>query len=224
MADVTTQLQFAARRQITKVCTGRHAATSPSARIIPFTFITARDITQALSMEPRHCGQLDVGTLLSHMLPRYGSYIAPCSFADCGLPPAPASTVETSWPRCLLIAPETTQEDTSNTGQPQARDMVAFPLEFEIPSRVENRHHVDAQSSVRYRMVGRQLYSRNHFTAELLLQDSTYLYDDTRNYGRLSRAGEESLITVPRRDTIFVLYNRVSDNSVSKHHAITAMF
>ena len=99
---------------------------------------------------------------------------------------------------------------------------VVCPLEFSISSR-SNR--AEDPQSVRYRLVGRQLYHtrRQHFTIQLHHENAMFLYDDMLNDSCLADVGEASMLTIPTPETTFLVYTRISDHSVSfcKHSNTT---
>lgn len=121
-------------------------------------------------------------------------------------------TIQTTWPQVLRLIPET-RADTPEIFE--SRHPVKFPLEWMLESSGEGQ---DAgQSYVCYRLVGRIHFKNAHFTAQIHIGDSAYLYDsiefrdDPKELlGKLTRIAEQSVLEAPSREVSLVIYHRTS--------------
>lgn len=220
-------MKFAIQHKTIGSCSVGHIRTTFEGNSIPFITLTDHSIRYAAAIAGES-SSLDLGIVLSHLIARHtedtisghnsGTPLAdipldPCTIGGCINTTTTLVAIETLWPKVLHIVPETNGE-TSEAFAQRSNGPLSLPIQFEISSH--STHTKKPPGHIRYRMVGRQLYHPHskHFTAELLLQDTTYSYDDLRNHGRLQWAGDETVITTPNINTTFVVYNRISPEYV----------
>ncbi|KAJ3557349.1 hypothetical protein NM688_g1521 [Phlebia brevispora] len=160
----------------------------------------------------------------------------PCHNAEC----SSASSVKhicTSWPQTLLIIPES-RSDSEEAFERRELPLVKLPLEFEIQSigsttRSSKTISSEAGSSldpvkvpninadpVRYRLIGRILYNasevQSHYTAELVISDEAYKYNNLEDNGMLSEIGAAGdIASIPDRHVSLVAYHRISKSKMT---------
>lgn len=153
-----------------------------------------------------------------------------CSAVKCTLS-SDVCTIKTTWPRTLFVIPET-RGDTKDAFKKRKPPPVQLPLEFTIRSysavhgseldkknEITTIHPSDAPAKmVQYRLIGRALYNatkiKSHYTAEFVIGDSLYMYNDLENGGLFSNAGVASSLKKSGRHITLVAYHRVSDANV----------
>ncbi|EMD39282.1 hypothetical protein CERSUDRAFT_122698 [Gelatoporia subvermispora B] len=119
--------------------------------------------------------------------------------------------IRTAWPQTLRILPET-HADTPETYA--HRDPVKFPLSWSIKGL---RSLGDQSTDVTYLLVGRVLYRNRHFTAQMRLSNSAFLYDSVKNGGRLTSIGDDAMLQQPTSEVSLALYHRVLGAYVTEH-------
>lgn len=137
---------------------------------------------------PRTRGGLD-GTTLLHDNPAI-----PCSSEACKHL-ASVISISTHWPLVLHIKPSDSKP-------------LSNPTAFEI--------HCTYGPPVTYQLVGRVLWhgpKELHFTAQVLIDGNTYLYNDMANDGRLHLSGDKQQFDETEKIVVYCVYHRDSQNS-----------
>ncbi|KAK7689275.1 hypothetical protein QCA50_007966 [Cerrena zonata] len=108
----------------------------------------------------------------------------------------------TRWPQMLAILPTTSLILKSELPKILATGNLIHPtLNASIHS--QNVSDTTSSSTVTYRLIGRVLYkiaqqsksqSSHHWTAQFLIGDQTFLYDDCRDQGIMKAIGEPSIL------------------------------
>ncbi|KAI0761214.1 hypothetical protein BC629DRAFT_1597356 [Irpex lacteus] len=186
---------------------------------------------------------VDIGRYLSHLLPRLqGSSVASynsgerlceiepptCAYPQCGQDTT-LQAIRTEWPRVLHIVPE-----ISHNNDPQSASINPSPVQFTIAFDIWSQRHdaagyVNPASleaewgsqpavSVRYELFGRLIFheDRAHYTAQVIIGDRSYLYDDMVREGVLADIGPKEAILAPAAGVAMVLYHRVSESNVTE--------
>ncbi|KAK7676617.1 hypothetical protein QCA50_020431 [Cerrena zonata] len=86
----------------------------------------------------------------------------------------------------------------------------------------QNVSDTTSSSTVTYRLIGRVLYkiaqqsksqSSHHWTAQFLIGDQTFLYDDCRDQGIMKAIGEPSILETQSYLASMWIYHRVTENA-----------
>lgn len=120
--------------------------------------------------------------------------------------------VQTAWPQVLQVIPETSGDAMDAF---QNKNYIRFPAHWSLKSAF------GGGTNVTYRMIGRILFhsQSSHFTAQLLIEGSTYQYDSL-NLGRLKRIGSEDVINSHTHAVCMVFYDRTSSTQVCRSSGV----
>ncbi|KAJ3528046.1 hypothetical protein NMY22_g9558 [Coprinellus aureogranulatus] len=203
------QAFFALHRTIHFACPSRHRHSSAASQPIPAIYINFGYLEKLLEYVKRT--SIGLGDYLA-FLPLFERnttelHSAFTSPPKCCTPECPHSSaahnVDFEWPQMLTVV--------SNL---QAQSKVTNELEFSSTFEVKDQ----AGASVIYMLGGRVLHRKDHFTSELRIGDTTYLYNDMAGKLRKANSGSNPLEKRSVEESYFV-YHRVSNNSKTSQTA-----
>lgn len=236
----SAQLKFSIEHYITRTCQNGHKggfrATAPIVSLTPHP----RDIIRA--GDAAATDNVDIGCYLSHLLARriepsgqtgvklFDLEDSACLHHDCNAT-SRVCAVQTAWPQVLHIVPETSG-DTADAFERRLHPdchphPVHYPLRFSINTQSQSASldqepvpgELKIDTAVEYKLIGRLLFDseRAHFTAELLIDDRMYRYDDRDREGVLSEVGPATMLEDLSPTVSLVLYHRCQEGNITEH-------
>lgn len=130
--------------------------------------------------------------------------------------------VRTRWPQMLAVLPTTSSMLKSELPKILATGNLIHPT-LNVSIHSQNVPDTTSSSAVTYRLIGRVLYkiaqqsksqSSHHWTAQFLIGDQTFLYDDCWDQGIMKAIGEPSILETQSYLASMWIYHRVTENAV----------
>ena len=136
----------------------------------------------------------------------------PCAVGPCSAL-ASIISISTTWPDILQVIPTTTGLSIS---PPNSHTPVHFERYWSLPSVLPSSLSDDF-STVGYSLAGRLLYHSNsqHYTAQIVIGDYTYTYNDLEKGRRLQNIGLSDQCSIPNLEAVLYIYARTSHFQVS---------
>ncbi|KAJ3552568.1 hypothetical protein NM688_g4086 [Phlebia brevispora] len=237
--NTTTQQNFCIEHYVTFTCTEGHRGGGIATRSVFYLAPHPRDVMRA--GDASNSDDVDIGSYLTHLSAcsftgvrsyNHGNKLFDLPDRSCGHDScdkvARVFTVQTAWPAILHIVPETCGETADAFEERTRLDFsphpTRLPLRFHIQTKSNHAPDQLAEGELRsspvveYEMVGRLLFDADklHFTAEVIIGDSTYEYNDMERNGVMMRTGPAVSIEELSHKVSLVVYRRVSEGKITE--------